>query len=190
MSLALLTAGDQILSLAALKRHVHAEDFDDDDAYLQALASAAEDNIGGAGGFLGRALSQSEWELRLDCFPAGKIDIPLPPLISVDEVEYVDTDGVAQTYAAYRTFGVGQANAGGFILYAYNGEWPDTRDDEPEAVRVTFTAGYAAVPPAIKHAALLMVGDWYRNREDATEIKLSKMPRAADDLLAPYRYYA
>lgn len=189
MSLALLTAGDQILSLAALKRHVHAEDFDDDDAYLQALASAAEDNIGGAGGFLGRALSQSEWELRLDCFPAGKIDIPLPPLISVDYVEYVDVDGVAQSYSSFRTFGIERANAAGSILYACDGEWPDTLDDEPEAVRIEFTAGYATVPAAIKHAALLMVGDWYRNREDATEMKLATLPRGAEALLMPYRFW-
>lgn len=190
MALKLVTAASEpLLSLAEIKRQVHAEDFSDDDAYLTALGATAEGNIGGATGFLGRALGQSVYELRLDCFPRGVINIPLPPLVSVDEVEYVDVDGVAKTYTTYRTFGVGSSVYGGYILYEYDDEWPDTRDDEPEAVRITFTAGYTAIPAPIKHAALLMVGDWYANREDTNEMSMNVLPRGVEALLAPYRYW-
>jgi uncharacterized phiE125 gp8 family phage protein len=178
-----------LVSLAEVKKHVHSEDFTDDDAYLEALVATATAHIDGASGWLGRAIGESEWQLLLNCFPCGGIRIPLPPLLSVDEIEYVDVEGETQTVADFRQFGIESANGQGYVLPAYDGEWPDTRDDEPEAVRVTFTAGYSEVPKPIKHAILLLVGDWYENRENASEIKLNEMPRGVDALLYPLRFW-
>lgn len=191
MALKLVTAASApLVSLAEAKKHVRAEDFQDDDAYLEALIATASAHIDAPSGWLGRAVGESTWELRLDCFPCERINIPLPPLLSVGAVEYVDVDGVEQTYSAFRAFGIESANFPGFILPAYDEDWPDTRDDEPEAVRITFTAGYSATPKPIKHAVLLMVGDWYKNREDTTEVKLTEMPRAVDALLRPFQVWA
>ena len=59
-------------------------------------------------------------------------------------------------------------------------------------VEITFTAGYggtaAAVPAAIRQAMLLLIGQWYDNREAVTVGAAgSPMPMAVDALLAPYR---
>lgn len=191
MALKLVTAATApLVTLVEAKRHVHAEDFTDDDSYLEALIATATAHIDAPSGWLGRAIGESVWELRLDCFPCGSITLPLPPLVSVDSVKYVDVDGIEQTYTDARYFGIGAAIRHGSVLYAHNGEWPDTRDDEPEAVRITFTAGYSETPKPIKHAILLMVGDWYRNREDAAEIKLAEMPRGVDALLRPFQVWS
>lgn len=187
MALKLVTPGSALVTLNELKRHVHAEDFTDDDSYLESLAAVATDHIGGAEGWLGRALGSSVWELRLDCFPA-RINIPLPPLQSIDAISYVDIDGATQTYATFREFGVGSANGQGFALPAYDEDWPDTRE-EPEAVRITFTSGYETLPASIKHAILMLVGQWYDKREDASEIKLTEIPNGVDDLLMKFRFW-
>ncbi|RVJ34193.1 head-tail connector protein [Sinorhizobium medicae] len=45
----------------------------------------------------------------------------------------------------------------------------------------------APVPASIKHAALLLIGHFYINREALGTDKLSKVPIAFDMLIAPYR---
>jgi hypothetical protein len=68
------------------------------------------------------------------------------------------------------------------------------RPTRPDAVRVTFTAGYDAaaanVPAPIRSAALFVVGDIYRNRETGVGVQCLrriKMTRRSMILLAPYR---
>lgn len=192
MALKLVTAASApLVTLADVKRHVRAEDFADDDSYLEALVEVATAHIDAPSGWLGRAIGASTWELKLDGFPIDeRINIPLPPLQEVISVTYVDTAGDEQTYTGFRAFGIGAANAPGFVLPAYDDDWPDTLDDEPESVRVRFEAGYETTPRPIKHAILLMVGGWYANREDAAEIKLAEMPRGVDALLRPFQVWA
>jgi uncharacterized phiE125 gp8 family phage protein len=188
MALKLVTPASALVTLPEIKKHVRAEDFTDDDAYLESLIEVATGHIDGPEGWLGRALGTQEWLLSLDEFPTCDITLPLPPLQSVDELEYTDEDGATQTITDFREFGVGMANWPGRILPAYDTVWPVTRD-EPEAVRITFTAGYATVPKPVKHAIMLLVGQWYAVRENATEIKLSEMPKSVDALLMPLRYW-
>lgn len=176
-----------LVTLAEAKRHVRAQDFTDDDAYLESLISVVGDHLDGANGWLGRAFVEQDWVLTLDCFPCGEIMIPLPPLRGVTEVAYTDADGADQTYTTFREFGAGYPKKPGYILPAYDGEWPETRDDTPEAVRITFTAGYSAVPPSIKHAALLLIGHLYKNREQTIDLRLGELPLGADRLLLLYR---
>lgn len=189
MALKLVTAATApLVSLAAAKKHVHAEDFTDDDAYIEALVATATAHIDGAVGWMGRAFGQQSWELSLDRFPCGEIRLPLPPLQAVTEVAYTKDDGTAGTVVGFREFGVGSVTGQGLILPAYGERWPVTRK-EPEAVRVTFTAGYESIPPSVGHAIKLMVGTWYNNREDAAEIKLTEMPTGVDALLMPLRFW-
>jgi uncharacterized phiE125 gp8 family phage protein len=126
------------------------------------------------------------WELTLDEFPIAAIDVPLPPLQSVQSIKYVDTAGVLQTLAAenYQVFITGLY---GLVTPAYGASWPEAREQR-EAVTVAFTAGYgnaAAVPQAIKQWILLQVGHWHANRESSGE-KREPLP-FVDALLDPYR---
>lgn len=179
-----LVAGPNVpvLTLAQAKTHLRV-DFGDDDVYIQGLIDTALGVVDGRDGELGRALISQQWELRLDGFgwslwkpdwaanPRvnwGRIALPLPPLLTVDSVKYIDTDGVLQTLSAsiYQVVTGGARRAE--LLPAYGLAWPAPRP-EPDCVRITFTAGFGTtadkVPAAIRQAMLLLIGAWYENRE-------------------------
>jgi uncharacterized phiE125 gp8 family phage protein len=186
MSLTLVTPPAVLpLTLTQVKQHLRV-DHDDEDATIAAILSAATSHLDGREGLLGRCLLEQTWELRLDAFPCRwtgqtvtrdrAIEVPLPPLREVVSVKYVDENGDLQTLAP----SVYQIIAGGFglarIAEAWGQSWPVTRD-EPDAVRVTFKAGYAAateesppaagegVPTVLLHALKLIAGHLYEHRE-------------------------
>lgn len=135
----------------------------------------------------GRSLITQTWRLTLDEFPDGPIRLERPPLISVESVQYVDTNGVTQTMSA-SDYIVDTTHVHGEIALAYNESWPDTRDQR-NAVTVNFTTGYgdaSAVPGAIKAAILLTIGDLYANRETSIVGTIRTENPAAKALLAPY----
>lgn len=194
MALKLVTAAAPIVSLTEAKRHVHAEDFQDDDTYLEALVATATEHIDGKAGWLGRALGTQTWDFVMDDFPCGSgplgggIRIPLPPLQSVTSVVYADRDtGLDVTLVENDDYEVDTYGEPGWVMPSDDG-WPAPMETI-NAVRIRFVAGYTTTPKPIKHAILLLVGDWYKNRENSTEIKLTEMPRAVDALLMPYRIW-
>lgn len=183
MSLRLKTAVAPIVSTADAKAHLRVM-HSDDDTYIDGLIAVAGDWLFGENSWIGRPSPASEWEMKLASFPAGKLDIPKPPLVSVDGVFYAPSNGGAeQQITDFRTFGIGGC---GYIMPALGEDWP-AANGEPESVRIEFTAGYGSLPASIKHAALLLIGHWYENREAATEAKLNDIPFAVDALLMPYR---
>ncbi|QXE85974.1 hypothetical protein KP003_16665 [Geomonas nitrogeniifigens] len=147
-----------------------------------------------------RALVTQVWELVLDGFPRGRdpLEVPLPPLQSVESITYVDTTGAAQTLDAslYRVESDSAPNCQpGQILPAYGQQWPATLDDVG-VVRVRFTAGYGtvdAVPEAIKQWMLINVANLYENRESETvangKLTMVDLSTLADSLLADLRVY-
>jgi uncharacterized phiE125 gp8 family phage protein len=181
MSLIRLSGPPELpISLAEIIEHLRLEGTEAQDALLLGYARSVTAAIDGADGWLGRALTTQQWQLRLDRFPTAVIELPLPPLQSVDAVAYVDPDGVTQTLAPFRVFGVG---AGGSIMPAEGMDWPGTRA-EPEAVRVTFTAGYGTftdVPEPIRHGLLFMIGEMYDGPCDP------QLTAAVRVMLLPYR---
>jgi uncharacterized phiE125 gp8 family phage protein len=68
-----------------------------------------------------------------------------------------------------------------------NESWP-TVAAAPSALRITCTAGYGGtgetVPAKIRQAIILMLADFYENRENP---KMSLNMNAAANLLHPYR---
>lgn len=143
-----------------------------------------------AEGETGRALITQTWRLALDCFPAdGIISLPRPNLLTVESITYLDDAGALQTLAADQ-YDVDTAALPGRVLLAYDCTWPITRA-HPNAVTVTYTAGYgaaaAAVPMDIRRAMLLQIGDMYLVRE-ATIVGVSAAPNpAALALLSRHR---
>lgn len=183
------------LTLAELKVHLAVE-HDDHDAMIDQLLDAAIGHFDGRDGWLGRALVEQTWELRLDDFPPC-IEVPLPPLLSVDSIEYLDASGDLQTLAT----AVYQVEPGGFrkalIAPALNRSWPATYGVRG-AVRVTFTAGYAranddspavveaGVPPPIVTALKLQAEVYYGRNPDQAPL----LQAAADNLAGLYRIWS
>ena len=157
------------------------------DAKLEAMIAAAVGRLDGPRGILGRALIEQEWELALDAFPLGAIEVPLPPLRSVASITYIDSDGDLQTLAP-SAYVVDTTSDPGVITPAYGTAWPASRS-ERNAVRIQFKAGFSAdaagVPAGIKQAILLRVADLFEHREAQGD---QLVPNPAEDaLLFPFR---
>ena len=95
-------------------------------------------------------------------------EIPNPPLVSIDEVEYYDTDGTL-TILPTTVYAAKTSSEPGKIYTLPNQEWPDLEDDRIEdVVRIRFTAGNAdaaSVPEDDKQALYLLAQHWIENRE-------------------------
>lgn len=169
-------------------QHLHLSGDTSQKAEVEAMIAAATATLDGPDGWLGRALGQQTLEVRLDAWEAcNRLTLPFPPVIEVMALTYLDASRVAQT--------VDSADfelAGPEVLFFSSslpwegGLWGR------EAVRVRYTAGYTTIPPPIRSAILLMVGDLYRYRETAMVVSGMSVPMSTTvaNLLAPYRVYS
>lgn len=166
------------VTLAEAKQQLRV-DHADEDAKIEALIAAATSYLDARSGVLGRCLVTQTWELTLDAFPAEEIEIPLGPVQSVASVTYVDTAGATQTVNASDYY-LDNASPTAWVMPEIT--WPSTMA-AANAVAVRFIAGTAVadVPPAIRHAVLLLVSHWYEDRVGA-----GTSP-AVDALIAPFR---
>lgn len=104
---------------------------------------------------------------------------PRAPLISVDNLQYLDSTGSLQTFAStnYTVGSVGSRNSFARLRLNDGCDWPSI-GNFPTAIQITFTAGmfvnYAAVTSDIKQALRWLVAHYYENR----------MPVGVDDTLS------
>lgn len=169
--------------------HLHL-DTEDEKNLVEALIVAARNNCES---YTHRQFITATWELKLDGFPdeACAIELPRPPIAAVSSIVYLDEDGVSQTLStsAYQTDVKSQP---GRIMVAPEQYWPVTESGRMNPVTVTYTAGYGAagtaVPRAIRQAMLLLVAEWFENREAVVVGTIvNKLPFAVEALLNPYR---
>ena len=131
------------VSLATAKLHCKVEHSADDaliTAMIRAAARSAEQQ-------LNRALMEQPWLCSLDEFPATGIVLGKPRVIAITSIIYTNPAGTDITLpgSAYTL----DADAlPGLVLPALGTTWPATRA-QPNAVRVTFTAGYGADAAAV-----------------------------------------
>ena len=177
------------ISLSEAKAHLRVLT-NDEDTLITALIAVATTLLEGRHGVLGRALITQQWEHRIDGFPTnGFIELPLPPLQTVEAVKYIDDAGTEQTVDS-SDYVVDAELLVGRIRPAYNVTWPSTRC-EPHAVRIEFTAGYgvaADVPDPLKQAMLLLIGHFYLNREATSEKTIKGLPFAVEALISGYQF--
>lgn len=156
------------ISLAQAKTHLRIDsDLTDDDDYVENSIVAAFEDLNGTTGWLGRALAQQTFTLVLNRFPYGRrINLPYPPLLTVQTVQYLSSLTDSPDYLAvdpddYRVVSDVEP---GYIELRESRAWPSHQCAD-DAVRITFTAGYTSVPELIKKAMLLKISDLYHNRE-------------------------
>ena len=122
------------------------------------------------------------------------IIIPRSPLISIDSIKYFDPSNVLQTVAptgVYSSFPSGVSSHGGVFLL--DGQvWPAIAN-RPDAVQVTFTAGYGSVPTAVparmRQALRLMVHHYYDNRSSVVveRATVDELPMTMRDIMIACR---
>lgn len=185
--LALVTPpASEPLTLPEAKAHLRVTNTAED-ALITDLIAAARQRIEE---WTKRSLLPQTWRLTLDRFPRRRepIAVPRPPLTSVTSVKYIDPDGVEQTLAGF-VVDAETRFAPGRVVPAFEELWPETRIIL-NAVKVEFSAGFATpgeVPRAIKQAALLLVGHWFKNREQSVlGSSATDLPQGVEALLADW----
>ena len=188
MGLSLLeAAGAKPVSLAEAKAQCRVDGSDDDVLITRLIGMATER----AEALTGRVLVTQKLRLTLDGFPVDSLEVPCPPLASVQEVSYLDTAG-ARTVLAGTEYQVVTDELIGRLLPAWGKAWPSCRV-VPGSVRVDCTAGYgaaAAVAESIRSWILLAIGTLYSQREALMAGDVVELPRGFwDGLLDSFRIW-
>lgn len=199
----LVDAAVEPLDLASAKNYCRVE-IGDDDALIGDLITAARQLCEGV---TNRSYIATTWKLTLDYLPTGtnpfvglpgayatslgcsipwnrnadgSIELPRPPLIGVQSINYSNQSGQVAELDLSRV--VVSAGTPGRIAPAFGSIFPYSLP-QISAVNITYTAGYGAdanaVPKTVKQAIRMMVAHWYHNRPD-----FDPMPQAVCDLLA------
>ena len=101
--------------------------------------------------------------------------IPGYPIVSVESLQYYDTNGTLQTLTGFQE---SLSSKPAFLAPGVGLDWPDTQEHRIDAVQMAFTAGYGAtvttVPYQVKHLMKLLVAHWFKNREAVLSGTVSK----------------
>lgn len=181
--------GPEPVSLPEAKRQCFVTSLDEDEL-IERLIVAARDY---AEKDIWRAITPGEYVSFSDAFP-DEIEIPYPPLIRVNKIEYINTDGdlVEMDTSKYMVDDLSDP-----ARIKPVSTWPSTKNRVYNAVRVTYKAGYLEevvgddnrnnCPMGIKQAILLMVKHFYDNPEAVVVsgggITVHEVPKGVDDLL-------
>jgi uncharacterized phiE125 gp8 family phage protein len=112
-----------------------------------------------------RAYLTQTWELWLDAWPPV-VEIPRPPLQSIVSIKWYDRDNAEHIIDAADYFADVNSEPGR-VLMNPGKSWPANLRPA-SGISITFTAGHAeaaSVPRRVRQAILLLVAEWYLNRE-------------------------
>lgn len=175
------------ITTAEAKSHLRV-DISDDDTLIDNLVTAARLHVER---ITNRSLITQTWKYYLDGVFPNLIRLPRGPIQSVTNIKYLDIDGAEQTVSTdvYRVDTVSEPAR---VVEEEDEDWPDT-ENTINAIYITYDAGYgdnaSDVPQPLRQAILLLVGNWYREREATVPTTLTEVPMAVNALLQPYKVY-
>lgn len=171
------------IDAASLKDHNRVtEDAEDDliDLYIKTARLLLED-------WLECCFIQTTYDLLLDSWPSGDLTLPRYPLISVDSIKYIDTEGVEQTFSS-DNYVVDDERKKGRVMLASGSSWPSVSTDVFNPIKIRFKAGYGSdaedVPEGIKTALKYFVTYLFENR---TPEEIDGIPKVVRILSAPWK---
>lgn len=153
------------VSLLDLKEQCRVEHDDQDRLLLRALLSATNE----AESYIGAPIMARSFDLVLDSFPSGGIELTNGPVRSITSISYYDSAGSLQVLAAENYYLL-TSRPFPIVFLAPDQSWPDTQSRE-NAVTVRYVAGHAAkpsaVPAAIGQAIALRAATRYEMSEES-----------------------
>lgn len=163
------------VSVDEAKRHLRVF-HDDDNEYIESVISTARDHVEKYCG-----ARWTEVELVANCDDWCDLEfLPFSPVAALTSIAYTNADGAPATVdSSVYEF---RADARSVVLKPGKA-WPARQ--QGSRVSVTLNAGTGNVPPAVKHAILLRVEDFYEHRGSEEDSKWSSF----DSLLSNYRFY-
>jgi uncharacterized phiE125 gp8 family phage protein len=168
---------DTPVTLLEAKEHMRVLE-SDDDAYIQSLidtATALAEQI------TNRQLVSATYRVYFDSFQ-DDITLPRPPLKSVNEVGYIDTNGIQSTTTAFRVDSYQEPA----VLHI---EEKLSLKSVENSLWVEYVCGYDKVPEPIKQWIKIKVATMYEQRESLVPgISITPTPKDfTDSLLDSYR---
>lgn len=149
------------ITLSEAKSHLKVSHNEEDDLIDAEISTARE----WCENFQNRVYYTQEWMLTFDDITFGKIEIPKPPLQSIDSVEIKQKDESIVTVSSDNYY-IDTISEPGRLYVA---EWPDYDELYPMgAVQITFTAGKTDVSNInenVKQAMKLLIAHMYENRQ-------------------------
>jgi uncharacterized phiE125 gp8 family phage protein len=171
------------VSVCDLKAQVSLDDSSYDDL-LEAFELAARDTVET---LTGRVLTETTYTLYLDNFPDAEFYFPNGPVSSIESIEYL-VDGVwTEADNAIYLMGRGRLHTQR-IVKIVGQSWPSDKDNQPESVRINYTAG--EVNNRGNQVIKLLVGHWFENREAVVSGSMSELPLAVQTLVRSLKTYA
>lgn len=171
------------VTLADAKLHLRVDTSDEDALVTRLIKSAREE----CEHFTQRTIPTTTLGLYLDAFPDGDLHLPSGPAQSITSVQYVNEAG-SLTALPSSVYALDDTQVDAALRLTWGSGWPPTRV-QPNAVIVTYVAGFPACPESVRNWILLRVGTLYRFRETDSERVPLPAP-FADRLLDEWRVYA
>lgn len=165
--------------LADLKEHVTI-DLDSEDKRLAKLAWAAVEYVEKE---TNRSLAVRTYQKILHCFPSIII-LDKPPTITVESISYFDEDNVQKTITSPNYYLMKSTERKSTIHPVDT--WPTTYD-RPDAVTITYTAGYQVFPFDLEAAIAAIVGTMNENRETVVTGTIVAVIPTWDNIINKYR---
>lgn len=175
------------VSKSEAMHHVNGEE--EDKAYLDTLIPRARKRFEDV---TNRLLVEQTWIFSYDCF-SSEIEIPYAPLQRVLSLKYIDGSGqlVELPSSEYRVINTGLKSV---ITPKLGGCFPSLPFYSLDAVQIECVIGHARVNQdgialglgiedadrfeLAKQAILILVADWFKNREDTAPVTLYEAPNA------------
>jgi uncharacterized phiE125 gp8 family phage protein len=133
-----------------------------------------------------RAYIEQTWTLTYDNFPGTCIEIPICPLMSVESIKYIDSEGVESTFDSSNYF-VDLTSEVGRIVLNDGVTWPSVDLRAANGLVIEFKAGYSDsaddTPQSVKNAIYIFCTHMFENREAEN----GTIPEEFYDLLRPDR---
>lgn len=172
-----------MIELNDAKDHLKIErDVANEDSLIESLIGAALLSLEHG---TGQTIRSREMTLAVDAW-SPKIKLPWWPIQSLESVKYLSVDGAEQTLSGCY-LNLRQSPA---VLTPPPGTvWP-AHKCLSEAITITAKVGYEELPRDLTHAALLLVGHFYLNREAVvTGTIATALPMTVEFLIQPYRIF-
>ncbi|MEL7513667.1 MAG: hypothetical protein AAGK03_03570 [Pseudomonadota bacterium] len=172
------------VSLAELKAHLRVTSPAEDDL-LQSCIDVAIAEIDGAG-LLGRAMMTAHYTLTCPP-PAGIVPLEIGPAQDITAISYVASDGALRNLVPSDFSLISDGEA------AYvDGDWPSDMARRPDALRITYRAGFGdlpgAVPADLRHAVKLLAAHRFEVRDEVViGTVASAVPNGVERLINLHR---
>lgn len=179
------------ITLAEAKAHLKVN-WDDEDGVITAFIMAAVSYLDGWSGILGRCLVEQTWRIDYSQF-CQELPLPLAPVTSIAGITWRNSEGQISTIDDDEYLLEVDSAGNSFVRFRNAYAFPSGLY-ERDAISVTFVAGYPAdeddistVPGALKVAILLLVAEWFNNRETSVPGSVAELPFAVNALISPFR---